>query len=80
MIIFSCDSTADLSPELYERYNISKLPLYINLAGREYIDGVDLTSDELFDLVDKTGEMPSTAAHSIDAFTKYLEGIREQNP
>lgn len=80
MIIFSCDSTADLSPELYERYNISKLPLYINLAGREYMDGVDLTSDELFDLVDKTGEMPSTAAQSIDDFTKYLEGIREQNP
>ena len=51
MIKISCDSTADLSPELYERYNIAKLPLYINIAGREYMDGVDLTSEELFKLV-----------------------------
>ena len=80
MIKFSCDSTADLSTELYERYNISRLPLYINLAGREYMDGVDLTSDELFDLVDKTGEMPTTAAQSIDDFTRYLEKLKAENP
>ena len=80
MIKISCDSTADLSPELYERYNIAKLPLYINIAGREYMDGVDLTSEELFKLVDETGELPSTAAQSIDDFLKYLGGIREKNP
>ena len=80
MIKISCDSTADLSPELYERYNIAKLPLYINIAGREYMDGVDLTSEELFKLVDETGELPSTAAQSIDDFLKYLGGLREENP
>lgn len=80
MIKISCDSTADLSPELYERYNISRLPLYINLAGREYIDGVDLTAERLFEIVDETGELPSTAAQSIDDFTGYLEKIREENP
>ncbi|MBO6062054.1 MAG: DegV family EDD domain-containing protein, partial [Clostridia bacterium] len=80
MIKFSCDSTADLSPELYERYGISKLPLYINLAGREYMDGVDLTADQLFKLVDETGELPSTAAQSIDDFIRYLESIREKEP
>lgn len=80
MIRISCDSTADLSPELYERYHISKLPLYINIAGREYMDGVDLTSEQLFKLVDETGEMPTTAAQSIDDFIKYLDGIREEDP
>jgi DegV family protein with EDD domain len=80
MIKISCDSTADLSPELYERYNISKLPLYINIGGKEYIDGVDLTSEQLFKLVDETGELPTTAAQSIEDFTKYLNGIREENP
>ena len=80
MIKISCDSTADLSPELYERYNIAKLPLYINIGGREYMDGVDLTSEQLFKLVDETGELPTTAAQSMDDFTKYLNDIREQNP
>lgn len=80
MIKISCDSTADLSPELYERYNIAKLPLYINIGGREYMDGVDLTSEQLFKLVDETGELPTTAAQSIDDFTKYLNTLKEQNP
>jgi DegV family protein with EDD domain len=80
MIKISCDSTADLSPELYERYNISKLPLYINIGGREYMDGVDLTSEELFKLVDETGELPSTAAQSIDDFLSYINKLREENP
>ena len=80
MIKISCDSTADLSPELYERYNIAKLPLYINIGGKEYMDGVDLTSEQLFELVDETGELPSTAAQSIEDFTEYLNGIRAENP
>lgn len=80
MIKISCDSTADLSPELYERYNISKLPLYINIGGREYMDGVDLTSEQLFKLVDETGELPTTAAQSIEDFTKYLTSLKEENP
>lgn len=80
MIKISCDSTADLSPELYERYAISRLPMYINIAGREYSDGIDLTADELFDLVDKTGELPTTAAQSIDDFIRYFNGIREEYP
>ncbi|MCR5611224.1 MAG: DegV family protein [Clostridiales bacterium] len=80
MIKISCDSTADLSPELYERYGIEKLPLYVNIGGREYMDGVDLTSEQLFKLVDETGELPTTAAQSIDDFTKYLNGIREKFP
>ena len=80
MIKISCDSTADLSPELYERYNISRLPLYINIGGKEYSDGVDITSEQLFKLVDETGELPTTAAQSIDDFLKYLDGLREENP
>ena len=80
MIKISCDSTADLSQELYERYNIARLPLYINIGGKEYSDGVDITSDQLFKLVDETGELPTTAAQSIEDFLKYLKGLREENP
>ena len=80
MIKISCDSTADLSPELYERYNIARLPLYINIAGKEYADGVDITSEQLFKLVDETGELPTTAAQSIEDFTDYLNKLKEENP
>ena len=69
MIRISCDTTADLSEELYEKYNIARLPVYITIAGKEYRDCMDLTSDGLFEVIDSTGEMPSTSAQSIDDFT-----------
>ncbi len=79
MIRISCDSTADLSAELYRKYNIARMPLYINLAGHEYEDGVDLTADRLFEIVRETGELPMTAARNIDDFVKYIEGVRGES-
>ncbi|MBR6006235.1 MAG: DegV family protein [Clostridia bacterium] len=80
MIRISCDTTADLSEELYEKYNIARLPVYITIAGKEYRDCMDLTSDGLFEVIDSTGEMPSTSAQSIDDFTSHFAKIREQDP
>lgn len=80
MIKISCDSTADLSPELYERYDIARLPLYINIGGKEYSDGIDILPEQLFKLVDETGELPTTSAISIDDFTRYLNDLKRENP
>lgn len=79
MIKISCDSTADLSAELYEKYNIARMPLYINLAGHEYEDGIDLTAHQLFDIVKQTGELPMTAARNIDDFIRFINGVREES-
>ena len=79
MIRISCDSTADLSAELYEKYNIARMPLSINLAGHEYEDGIDLTSNRLFELVRETGELPRTAARSADDFVNYINKVREES-
>lgn len=46
----TADSTCDLSPELVERYGITILPLYVNLDGAMYRDGVDVNPDMIFDL------------------------------
>lgn len=79
MIRISCDSTADLSAELYEKYNIARMPLYINLAGHEYEDGIDLTADRLFELVKETGELPMTAARSADDFISFISKVRGES-
>lgn len=79
MIRISCDSTADLSAELYEKYNIARMPLYINLAGHEYEDGIDLTANRLFELVKETGELPMTAARSTDDFIEYIGKVRAES-
>lgn len=79
MIRISCDSTADLSAELYEKYNIARMPLYISIAGREYEDGIDLTASRLFELVKETGELPMTAARSAADFVDFINKVREES-
>ena len=46
-IVITSDSTTDLSPELKERYGIEICPLGVTLGGKTYIDGVDITPDDI---------------------------------
>ena len=47
-IKITTDSTADLSPELIEKYGLSILPLHIEMDGKSYSDGVDAKPEDLF--------------------------------
>ena len=64
-VIISSDSTTDLSAELKERYNIATLPLGINLGDKTYVDGVDITPDDIYEHHRKTGELPKTSAANL---------------
>ena len=45
-----CDSTCDLSPELIEKFDIDLMPMYVNLDGQMFRDGVDIHPEMIFDL------------------------------
>jgi DegV family protein with EDD domain len=59
--IFS-DSTIDLNPEDIKRYDIHLVPLIVNMEGKDYFDGVTITPDQIYASVEKTGDLPATAA------------------
>jgi len=61
-IIISSDSTCDLSRELIDRYNIRILPLGVSLGDNIYRDGVDVSPDDIYAYVAKTGLLPKTSA------------------
>jgi DegV family protein with EDD domain len=67
------DSTADLSPSLIGRYNLSVIPLYVLLDDKTYLDGVEIHLPQLFDFVSRTGRLPKTSAASIGDFLKRFE-------
>ena len=73
----TCDSTCDLTVELYEKYQIRPLPLIVNMGDASYRDGVDVDAEQVFEFVAKTGELPKTSAGSVgtylDAFREYVE-------
>jgi len=71
-IAISIDSACDMPQELKEKYNIFTMPYYVTLGEKEYIDGVNITTKDLYDYVNTTGKLPKTAAIASDKFRTYF--------
>ena len=78
MIRIFSDSTCDLSKELVERYDITILPLHILLGEEEFLDGVDITPDEIYKWSDEHKTTPKTSAVSIEDVMKAAEPYLDQ--
>lgn len=74
-IIISTDSTADLSKELIERYNIKVNSLGITLGTETYKDGVDIDADKIYEHHAKTGELPKTTATNVGEYLSFFEEL-----
>ena len=55
------DSAADFTKKEITELGIRVAPLRTIFTEGEYLDGIDLTQDELFDKITETGEIPSTS-------------------
>lgn len=75
MIRIITDSTCDLSKELIEKYNIRVIPLHVSFPGddTEYLDGVNINSEQLYDLATKLNVLPKTGAVNVVEFIKVFE-------
>lgn len=78
MIKIIADSTCDLSKELIEKYDITILPLHINLGDEEFLDGVTITPDEIYKWSDANNTTPKTSAASIEDTIGVLKPVLEE--
>ncbi len=62
------DSTADLSQELIDRYNLTVVPLLVQFDQETFRDGVDIDTSRLFQLVTQHKRLPKTASPSPATF------------
>ena len=62
------DSTSDLGPDLLAHYNVTMVPLDVQLNDRTYLDQIDLTTDEFVELLETTGAIPSTSQPAPSRF------------
>lgn len=70
------DSTSDLSKEEIEKYNIHVLPLRIIYKEREYIDKVDITTEEVYNNL--STEIPSTSLPSMEDINSLFNKLEEE--
>ena len=72
-VMITSDSTCDLTDEIKEKYNIHTLPLYITLNGKSYRDSIDINTDEMYDIVDKTKSFPKTSCPNVSDFIDFFK-------
>lgn len=78
-VLIITDSSADLTKEFCEERDVKVLPFAININNREYLDGVDINTEELFGYVDKTKKLPKTAARSVEDMKELIKLHRTDN-
>ena len=77
MIKIVADSTCDLSKELVEKYSIQIVPLHIVLDEKEYLDGVDITPDEIYAWADENEKTPKTSAIGFEQAEKIFSQVKD---
>lgn len=77
MIRIIADSTADLGSDLIQRHHIEIVPLTVILKEKQFKDGQDIQTQQLFDYVKQYGELPKTSAVSVAEFIQAFQGSDE---
>ena len=77
-IVITTDSTSDIPVEVKEKYNVISIPLLVNLEDGEFLDGVNLTIEQIFNFVKETGILPKTAARSSQCYKEFFEEVKEK--
>jgi DegV family protein with EDD domain len=72
------DSTCDLPQDVLHEYGISVIPLYVNFGSRSYLDGVELSRREFYEMLPGSDALPTTAVPGLPAFSKVYEDLADQ--
>lgn len=72
-IKIATDSTADIPKYFCEELNISVLPLTVLANEKEYRDGVDITPQEFYRIIDESQKLPVSSQVASVLYTELFE-------
>jgi len=72
------DSTCDLDGATVAEYDIRVVPLFINMPGGSYLDGVEISREEFYRQLPACNPAPTTAAPGPDAFKRVYDDLADQ--
>ncbi|WP_108668771.1 DegV family protein [Peribacillus acanthi] len=77
-IAWITDSTVLLTDELKSHPDVYVVPLTISVQNKVYEDGVDLTTDQLYEIINREKEIPKTSQPSVGKFNELYEKLKEE--
>lgn len=76
-IRFTADSTCDMNAEFIERFQVRVIPLNVEMGGKYYLDGVDITPDDIITRVNAGEPLPKTAAVNSVEYRRVFSEVLE---
>jgi DegV family protein with EDD domain len=78
MIKIVVDSTCDLPEELYQRYDLTVVPINIQFGSDTYQDRVDIDHQTFLRKIDETGTLPQTSQPSAGQFLECYQQLADR--
>lgn len=76
-IKIATDSTADIPKDLCEKWNISVLPLTIMYDDKEYRDGIDISKQDFYEILETSQRLPTSSQVTVNMYTELFTRCRE---
>jgi DegV family protein with EDD domain len=74
------DRACDLSDAQLKNLKLHYIPMLMTLDGKTYSSGVDITSEQFYDLIEKTEGLPVTSQPSPGAFAELYRELAKTDP
>lgn len=71
-VILSADRTCDLPEAVIAEYGIHTRPYHIFVDGAEYLDGIDITPEEIYRVYYEKKLLPKTSAVNVGEYLEYF--------
>jgi DegV family protein with EDD domain len=72
------DSTCDLPEEVVAEHGIKVIPLYINFGEESYLDGIELSRREFYDMLPDYESPPTTAVPGTEFFVEAYAQLADE--
>ena len=72
---FVTDSTSDIPAAVASQYGIEIVPVLVNINGKSYADGLEISREEFYTRLPLLRNLPTTSAPSVGSFQERYEKL-----
>ena len=77
-IKIATDSTSDIPENFREQLHISVLPMTFTYEGKEYRDGIDITTSQMYEILETAKKLPESSQVALSQYAQLFEDTWKQ--
>jgi DegV family protein with EDD domain len=79
-IVTDSGTNVFLSPQICEQLGIHVVPLSVTLDGKTYREGLDVSNDDFYHMLEASKDLPTTSQPSAGSFAEVYREIAKKDP